>query len=107
MQKWVEEGILGAGNLWVDRGATTLFKLKLKDWKEPNSHLNRQQTLVLIVSETGRSPRGQWKPPEDKDHTYHLRFAENSRHTPRSFLLIYIYIYNVNPEVELLELYLL
>lgn len=38
MQKWVEEGILGAGNLWVDRGVTTLFRLKLKDWKEPNSH---------------------------------------------------------------------
>lgn len=51
MQKWVEEGTLGAGNLWVDRGITTLFKLKLKDWKEPDSHLNRQRTLVLIVSD--------------------------------------------------------
>lgn len=91
MQKCVEEGTLGAGNLWVDRGITTLFKLKLKDWKEPDSHLNRQRTLVLIVSETGRSPRGHWKPLEDKDHIYHLGFAENNRYAPRSFLSIYIY----------------
>lgn len=92
----MEKGTLGAGNLWVDRGITTLFKLKLKDWKEPDSHLNRQWTLV-IVSETGRSPRGHWKPLEDKDHIYHLGFAEN-RYTPRDVILItlsqdFIYIY--------------
>ena len=44
----MEEGTLGAGNLWVDRGITTLFKLKLKDWKEPDSHLNRAVHLKSI-----------------------------------------------------------